>query len=129
MEDVLLSVGEQVGYENLGYASRMNKAVVVFLKKEGLVNGLLASGVVVKGKLIAVSPLAAPATRVIVSNVPPFIQDEALMRELSRFGKFAGAFKFISQGCKNRELKHVLSLRRQVFMYFKTLEQTLNVFM
>ena len=77
--------------------------MVVFLKKEGLVNGLLTSGVVVKGKLLAVSPLVAPATRVIVSNVPPFIQDEALMRELSWFGKFTSAFTFILLGCKNQE--------------------------
>lgn len=34
VQDVLLAVGEQVGCRNLGYASRMNKAVVVFSKGE-----------------------------------------------------------------------------------------------
>lgn len=36
-------------------------------------------------------------------------------------------FKFISLGCKNQNLKHVVSLRRQGFMYLKNPEQTLNV--
>lgn len=37
VEDVLLDVAEQVGHENIISASRMNKAMVVFLKEE-LVN-------------------------------------------------------------------------------------------
>jgi hypothetical protein len=36
-EELLVAVGEKVGYENVGYASRMNKAVVVFLEEEHLV--------------------------------------------------------------------------------------------
>lgn len=99
----------------------------MFLMEESLVNGLLDSGVMVKGKLLAVSPLAAPATRVIVSNVPLFIKDEVLVRELSRFGKFASGFKPISLRCRSPDLKHVLSLQRQVLMYLKSPEPTLNV--
>ncbi len=34
VESVLLAVGEQIGCENISSASRMNKAVVVFLKEE-----------------------------------------------------------------------------------------------
>ncbi|KAF7642805.1 hypothetical protein LDENG_00250210 [Lucifuga dentata] len=32
--EVLLAVGQQIGHDKLPYASRMNKAVVVFLKEE-----------------------------------------------------------------------------------------------
>lgn len=93
----------------MSYASRMNKAVVVFLKEESLVNELMVSSKVMKGKLLAASRLAAPATRVIVSNVPPFIKDGALLKELSHFGKFASSFKMIPFKCRNPDLKHVLS--------------------
>ena len=127
VEEVLKAVGEQVGSENLAYASRMNKAVVVFLKKESLVSKVMASGVWVKGVMVPVSLLSAPATRFVVSNVPPFIKNEALVTELARFGKFASGFKPIALGCKDPALKHVLSLRRQVFMYLRSAEQTLNV--
>lgn len=34
VEEVLLAAGEQVGHDNVSFASRMNKAVVVFLKDE-----------------------------------------------------------------------------------------------
>ncbi len=37
VESVLLAVGEQIGCENISSASRMNKAVAVFLKEEQLV--------------------------------------------------------------------------------------------
>ena len=74
VEDVLLAVGEQVGCENIYSASRMNKAVVVFLGTESCVSRLIESGIWVKGNMVQVSPLSAPATCVIVSNVPPFIK-------------------------------------------------------
>ena len=45
VEEVLLAVGEQVGHVKLSFASRMNKAVVVFLKEEPLVYQLVESGV------------------------------------------------------------------------------------
>lgn len=37
VEEVLLAAGEQVGHENILFASRMNKAVVVFLNDESRV--------------------------------------------------------------------------------------------
>ncbi len=44
VKDVLLAVGEQIGYENIISASRMNKAVVVFLKTEALVKKVIENG-------------------------------------------------------------------------------------
>ncbi len=41
VEDVLLAVGEQIGYEYIFSALRMNKAVVVFLNAEALVNKVI----------------------------------------------------------------------------------------
>lgn len=37
IEDVLFAVGAKVGHDNISSASRMNKAVVVFLKNENQV--------------------------------------------------------------------------------------------
>lgn len=45
IEDVLLAVGAKVGNDNISSASRMNKAVVVFLKSENQVKTLIESGV------------------------------------------------------------------------------------
>ncbi|KAI4885592.1 hypothetical protein NFI96_030074 [Prochilodus magdalenae] len=105
----------------------MNKAVVVFLEKESFVSSLIESGIWVKGVLVQVSPLSAPVTRVVISRVPPFIKDKAIMKELARFSKFARAMKMIPLGCKSAAVKHVLSFRRQVFMFLTRCDQHLAI--
>ncbi len=127
MEEALLAVGEQVGHDNISYVSRMNKATVVYLKEERLVHALIESGVFVNDMFVQVSPLSFPSTRVVISGVPPFIPNELLEQELRRFGKFASGFKTVILGCKDVRLKHVISLRRQVFMFLDSLTQSLDV--
>ena len=68
-----------------------------------------------------------PSTRITVSGVPLFIPNEMLEQELRRFGKFASGIKTVSLGCKDPKLKHVQSLRRQVFMFLDSRTQTLEV--
>ncbi|XP_038548046.1 fukutin-like [Micropterus salmoides] len=87
VEEVLLAVGQEIGYENISSASRMNKAVVVFLKEENHVNHLISSGIVVSGDFVTVLPLVAPTIKVTVSNVPPFIQSNEIERELLRYAQ------------------------------------------
>lgn len=127
VEDVLVSTGEEVGHENIVSASRMNKAVVVFLKDHSLVNRVIETGLVINENLVQVTPLYAPSAKITVSNVPPFIPDDALERELARFGKFASGFKTIPLGCKHPSLKHVKSFRRQVFMFLDSPENSMDV--
>lgn len=127
VEEVLLAVSEQVGHDKLCFESRMYKAVVVFLKDEPHVYHLIESGVFIRDIFVQVSPLSVPSTRITVSGVPPFIPNELLENELRRFGKFASGFKTVSLGCKDPKLKHVQSLRRQVFMFLDSPTQTLGV--
>ncbi|KAI4885370.1 hypothetical protein NFI96_008195 [Prochilodus magdalenae] len=91
-------------------------------RKGNFVSSFIESGFGVKGVLVQVSPLSAPATRVVISNVPPFIKNE-----LARFGKFASAMKMIPLGCKSTAVKHVLSFRRQVFMFLASCDQHLDI--
>ncbi|TKS66148.1 putative 149 kDa protein ORF 2 [Collichthys lucidus] len=62
VEEVLLAVGEQVGHDKLCYASRMNKAVVVFLKDEAHVHQLIESSVFIRDLFVQVSPLLTALT-------------------------------------------------------------------
>ena len=127
IEEVLLAVGNSIGHDNMCHASRMNKAVVVFMKEERYVNQLVESGTVIRNLYVEVSPLATPSTRITVSGVPPFIPNQLLEQELRRFGKFASAFKTVGLGCKDPKLRHMQSLRRQVFMFLESPSQTLEV--
>ena len=76
-------------------------------------------------EFIQVSPLAAFHSH---HRVPPFISNEALEKELKRFGRLASGFRTVSLGCKDAKLKRVKSLRRQVFMFLESPTQTLDVF-
>jgi hypothetical protein len=89
VEEVLLMVGEQVGADFRHSASRMNKALVVFMKIVNLVGRLIARGIFVRDVLVLISPLSTPSTRVVVAILPLFITVDQIRKELSHFGKFA----------------------------------------
>ena len=116
-----------MGHANLSYASRMKGGVVVFLREERYVADLLTNRVTLNGEYLQVSPLTLPSTRVTISGVPPFIPDEGLEQKLRNFGKMASGFRMVGLGCKNEKLKHVLSFRRQCFMFLNCPSQTLDV--
>ncbi|KAK3506666.1 hypothetical protein QTP70_013172 [Hemibagrus guttatus] len=61
----------------------------------------------------------SPAKKVMLSNVPPFISDEAIGKELSRYGRMVSPIKKIPLGCKSPLVKHLVSFRRMVFMLLK----------
>ncbi len=127
VEDVLIEVGDQIGHENIVSASRMNQAVVVFLKEQNLVNRLIVSGLTVKDAFVQLSPLYTLTTKVTVSNIPPFVSNDVVQRELARFGKIVIPFKTVALGCKHPALKHVASFRRYVYMVLESPENTLDI--
>ncbi|KAK3526114.1 hypothetical protein QTP70_015999, partial [Hemibagrus guttatus] len=127
VEDCCLAVGNVVGHENIVSASRMNSAIVVFLNDVDKVRKLTQNGIVVNNEMILVSPLSSPAKKVMLSNVPPFISDEAIGKELSRYGRMVSPIKKIPLGCKSPLVKHLVSFRRMVFMVLKEGVGELNV--
>ncbi|KAK3520810.1 hypothetical protein QTP70_032390, partial [Hemibagrus guttatus] len=122
-----LPVGNVVGHENTVSASRMNSAIVVFLNDVEKVRKLTQNGIVVNNETILVSPLSSPAKKVMLSNVPPFISDEAIGKELSRYGRMVSPIKKNPLGCKSPLVKHLVSFRRMEFMVFKEGVGELNV--
>ncbi|KAK3522674.1 hypothetical protein QTP86_029160 [Hemibagrus guttatus] len=127
VEECCLAVGNVVGHENIVSASRMNSAIVVFLNDVDKVRKLTQNGIVINNEMILVSPLSSPAKKVMLSNVPPFISDEAIGKELSRYGRMVSPIKKIPLGCKSPLVKHLVSFRRMVFMLLKEGVGELNV--
>lgn len=68
------------------------------------------NGIQVKKIFISVTPLS-----------------EVITKELIRFGKTASPMRSIPLGCKNSMLNHVLSFRRQVYMFLTTTEGSLEI--
>ena len=55
------------------------------------------------------TPLILPATEITFSNVPPFISDEFLIKELCRHGKVVSPIRKVLSGCNSPLLRHVVS--------------------
>lgn len=125
--DCVLAVGEEVGYGSIRSASRMNGAVVIFLDDIDKANQLIENGVVIQGTFISVLSLVNPAKKIIISNVPPFLKNEVLAKELQRHGQLVTPIKLIPMSCKSPHLKHVMSFRRQVLMVLKNNDEELNL--
>lgn len=121
---VLLAMRDIVGHRKIISASRMSKAVMVFLKEENLVNRLVENGIIASDTLVLLTPLHAPATKVTISNMPPFISKEEITKE---FGNFASYIKVAPLCCQNTALKPVLSFRRQVFMFLNAPSKSLEI--
>ncbi|TWW54279.1 hypothetical protein D4764_0188260 [Takifugu flavidus] len=113
VEEVALAVGQEIGHGSVKSAARMNRAVVLFVEKVEQANRLVETGITVGGQFVQVTPLMQPAARITLSNVPPFISDEFLERELSRHGKLVSPIRKLMSGCRSPLLRHVVSHRRQ----------------
>ncbi|KAJ3582423.1 hypothetical protein NHX12_000629, partial [Muraenolepis orangiensis] len=129
VEECSLAVGEKVGYKSVKFAARMNRAVVVFLDSIDKVNSVVESGVAIRDVFTQVMPLFNSARRVMISNAPPFLSNEALGMELGRYGLLVSPIRMVSLGCKSPHLKHVLSFRRNTFMILKNNEAVLDLVM
>ncbi|TWW74341.1 hypothetical protein D4764_14G0003420 [Takifugu flavidus] len=109
VEEVALAVGQKIGHSSVKSATRMNRVVVLFLEK-----------------FIQVTPLTQPAARITLSNVPPFISDEFLVREQSRHGKVVSPIRKMLSGCKSPLLRYVVSHYRQVHMILNNRAKEFN---
>lgn len=127
VEECCLAAGQVVGHSSILSASRMNKAVIMFLDSVDKANDLIRSGIVLNDQLVFVQPLSAPAKKIILSNVPPFIKDELIVQELSRFGKVVSPVKKVFHGCKSLLMKHLVSFRRFTYMVLKNADEELNL--
>ena len=113
VEDCGLAVGEVVGHSNIMSAALMNGAVVIFVVNVAKANKVVETGIVVKDSFVSVSPLTTPASRVTISNNPPFIGDEGLNKEV--------AIRKLPSGFKSPLMRHVVGYRRQVHMILNKL--------
>lgn len=63
VEDCLLAVSAVIGGANISSASRMNKAVVFFLKEVQMVDTLIENGLTINDTFVPVLPLSSPTKK------------------------------------------------------------------
>ncbi|GAA6111726.1 uncharacterized protein LOC125139265 [Tachysurus ichikawai] len=111
----------------------MNKAVVIFVDEIHKVFEIhkvefVVAERVIKDTIVKVFPLSSPSRRVILSNVPPYIDNKALLEQLTRFGKPVSEIKLSTTGYKDPEMRHILSYRRYVYMILNNRGEDLRPF-
>ena len=116
VEEYLNALAEITGADNIKAASRVYGSVVVYFNFITWVETVCVKGLQVSGYTSYVEPLVKPATKMVISGVPPFIPNETIEYEMMRFGRLVSGIKTIPLGCKNDRLKHVQSFRRQAFV-------------
>ena len=110
IEDVLLAIGKIVGLHNICAASRMNKKVVVFVSEVHMVTSIVEQGLAVHPDLfLLVSPLDTPAVKVNVSNAPPFIRNDDLCAQLSKFGTIVSKITMVPIHSGRGDFKHAIT--------------------
>ena len=119
VEDAAYAIGELVGFQSVKAASRMNSAIVIFLNDVAKAEKVVESGVVIHDTFTPVFPLANPGRRIMISNTPPFIKNEDLTTELSRYGRVISPIKMMMMGSEPH--------RRQTFMVLKDGDKDLNL--
>lgn len=130
VEDCCLAMGDVVGHNSILSASKINSAVLFFVfTSVEKANELVEKGIVVNNLFTPVLPLSTPSKKVTLSNIPPFVSDDALVKILSRYGKLVSPIKKIIIGTASPVLKHVVSFRRFVYMILKTVKNltTFNI--
>ncbi|MGH0124199.1 UNVERIFIED_CONTAM: hypothetical protein FKN15_054122 [Acipenser sinensis] len=117
IEGFVKAMAKVVGPSAIVAASKMYGKAVFFLKSEAAANTAIERGLAVAGIFIPVEPLVGLGTRVVLSNVPPFLQDDLLRPHLQALGEIKTAIHPLPLGCKDQALRHILSFRRQVTIH------------
>ncbi|MGH0187909.1 UNVERIFIED_CONTAM: hypothetical protein FKN15_027074 [Acipenser sinensis] len=117
IEGFVKAMAKVVGPSAIVAASKMYGKAVFFLKSEAAANTAIERGLAVAGIFIPVEPLAGLGTRVVLSNVPPFLKDDLLRPHLQAMGEIKTSIHPLPISCKDQALRHILSFRRQVTIH------------
>ncbi|CAM4427009.1 unnamed protein product [Caretta caretta] len=88
--------------------------VVFFLASEAAAQEAVEKGLAVGGVFVPLEPLDDLGVRLVLTSVPPFLPNAALLPALSTLGKPISVLSPLPLGCKDPALRHVLSFRRRV---------------
>ncbi|CAM4587037.1 unnamed protein product [Caretta caretta] len=103
-----------VGPTAIVAASKMYGKVVFFLASEAAAQEAVEKGLAVGGVFAPLEPLEDLGVRLVLTSVPPFLPNAALLPALSTLGKLVSVISPLPLGCKDPTLRHVLLFCRQV---------------
>lgn len=120
IDHYLTGVCAELSGSSITHASRISGGnVCVFLNTEENVQKLITSGgITVNGVYAAVRRYVTAATKVVISNVFPFLPNGLILSKLAVYGKVIGHLRDIPTGSKLPGCGHVKSFRKVIHIIF-----------
>lgn len=122
--DYVKAIGDIIGSKNITFASRIsNNRICIYLISTELVNQLIQTHSIIQigDTELNVRRLISPTKRIVISNVSPFIPHEVVEETVKALGmQLASPVSFLKAGIPGEEYSHILSFRRQVYIFTNT---------
>lgn len=122
--DYVKAVGDIVGPKNIAFASRIsNNRICMYLTTKEVVEDLIRSHPKIPvGHLeLNVRRLISPTKRILISNINPDIPHELVEDTLKGLGlHLASPVSYLRAGMPSDVYSHILSFRRQVYVFSRT---------
>ncbi|CAM5102955.1 unnamed protein product [Natator depressus] len=114
VETYVQALARMVGPSAIVAASKMYGKVIIFLALEAAAQEVVERGLAVGGLFVPLEPLEDLGICLVLTSVPPFLPSAALLPALSTLGKSVSVISSLPLGCKDPNLRHIFSFRRQV---------------
>lgn len=119
--DYVKAVGEIIGAKNICFASRIsNNRICIYLSKTEIVDQLVKTHPVITiGNInFNIRRLVSPTKRIVISNISPSIPHDLAENAVRTLGlQLASPVSFLKAGIPGDEYGHILSFRRQVYVF------------
>lgn len=119
--DYVKAIGDIIGAKNIIFASRIsNNRICIYLSKTELVDLIVNSHSIISigNKSFNIRRLISPTKRILISNISPCIPHDLAEIALKNLGlNLASPISFLKAGIPGDEYSHILSFRRQVFVF------------
>lgn len=119
--DYVQAIGNIIQPKNICFASRIsNNRICIYLANTELVDQLIKTHptVTIGDTNLNVRRLVSPTKRILISNISPCIPHDLVTEVLTGIGlQLASPVSFLKAGIPGDEYSHILSFRRQVYIF------------
>lgn len=119
--DYVKAIGDIIGAKNISFASRIsNNRICIYLANSTLVDQLIKCHptIHIQNLILTIRRLVSPTKRVLISNIPPFMPHELAEDAIKGLGlQLASPVSFLKAGIPGDEYNHILSFRRQAYVF------------
>uniref|UniRef100_A0A6P7FH09 Uncharacterized protein LOC114330220 n=1 Tax=Diabrotica virgifera virgifera TaxID=50390 RepID=A0A6P7FH09_DIAVI len=124
LHDYVSAIGDIVGPKQISFASRIShNSICIYLTNSNLVEQLLTShpNIQIGNITLNIRRLVSPTKRIVISNISPTVPHDLVESAIKNLGlELASLISFLRAGIPGDKYSHILSFRRQVYVFSNT---------